>query len=118
MITQPHRDKLRKSNGLNPILSVFSVKKILHENWCNQFIKLMQNRMIFGFFRYGSMKSKTGKYDNIGSIKKRIAKYELTGNDEILVDCANLCMCEFVNGVHPDKHFKSVDDGEHTEVLK
>jgi len=61
------------------------------------------------------MDKKDGLYDNVGSIEKRIALYKKTGNDEILVDCANLCMCEFVNGTHPKKHFKSVDDGVHTE---
>ena len=88
---------------------------VLKQNWCAKFIQLMKNRMILGFFRYGPMDKKDGKYDNIGSIKKRIALYEKCGNDEILVDCANLCMCEFVNGDHPKKHFKAVDDGIHTE---
>ncbi len=40
-------------------------------------------------------------------------EYIETGNDELLVDVANLCMKEFAVGNHPKKHFNSVDDGEH-----
>ena len=42
--------------------------------------------------------------------------YQETGNDEILVDIANLAMVEFIEGNHPNKHYKAVDDGIHTEI--
>jgi len=117
MIKQPLRDKIRKAAGLNFLTKAFSIADILEKNWNHQFIKYMKNRMILGFFRYGAMDKKTGLYDNIGSIEKRILKFKEDGNDEHLVDIANICMCEFVNGVHPKKHFKSIDDGEHAKKL-
>ena len=92
--------------------------EILEQNWHTPFIKLMENRMTMGAFRYGPFKEKSGAYNNIGSIEKRLKLYKETGNDEILVDIANLCMCEFVNGVHPNKHFESLDDSIHTERRK
>ena len=52
----------------------------------------------------------------IGSIVKRLMSYQETGNTELLVDVANLCLCEFVEGKHPNKHFRAVDDGEHVTV--
>ena len=47
------------------------------------------------------------------SILKRATEYLETGNDELLVDIANLGMKEFSVGNHSKKHFKSIDDGEH-----
>jgi len=84
-------------------------------NWSHKFIEYMKNRMIQGYFRYGSMKeNEPGLLDCIGSIERRVELYKQTGNDEILVDIANIAMAEFVNGCHPKKHFESVDDGYHT----
>lgn len=92
---------------------------IYKSNWSHPFINYMKNRMVQGYFRYGSMrKNKKGLLDCIGSMKKRLALYEKTGNDEILVDIANIAMVEFVNGSHPKKHFKSIDDGTHTHPQK
>jgi len=92
------------------LLTIFKV------NWSPAFEQFMRNRLAMGYFRYGPLnKQPKGLYDNVGSIRKRLALFEKTGNDEILVDIANLCMCEFVNGTHPTKHFKSVDDGIHVE---
>ena len=69
--------------------------------------------MIMGYFRYGSLKSQigAGKYDNVGSIEKRLLLYKKDHNREHLVDIANLAMIEFA--VHPNYPFKASDDGEH-----
>ena len=50
------------------------------------------------------------------SAERRMKLYEETGNDELLVDIANLCLLEFMIGKHPNKHFNSIDDGEHAEI--
>jgi len=72
-----------------------------------------------GAMRYGRMRAK-GKpqYDRIGRIIRDAEEYRRTGNDELLVDIANIAMLEFEEGVHPNKHFEAVDGGTHTEVAK
>lgn len=81
---------------------------------CPQFEQYRKNRMIMGFFRYGSLADQIGKskYDNVGSIARRLALYNKDRNREHLVDIANLAMIEFAT--HPDYPFNAVDDGEHT----
>jgi hypothetical protein len=70
-----------------------------------------------GALRYGRLREiGKVKYDRLGSIKKRLDLYIKTGNDELLVDISNLCMLEFEEGVHPNKHFNFVDDGEHVSI--
>jgi len=70
-----------------------------------------------GGIRYGEFGAK-GKpqYDSTNSAIERIKLYQKTGNTEHLVDAANLCLVEFVEGKHPKKHFKAVDDGVHAKV--
>lgn len=88
----------------------------MFENWSSEFENFMRNRLRFGMFRYGPISDqKKGLMDNIGSIEKRIKKYKISGNDELLVDVANICMVEFMKGNHPLKHFSSEDDGEHVQ---
>lgn len=91
-----------------------TLDEIARENWSDEFEGLMRNRLIMGAFRYGPLKAQEkGVYDCIGSIVRRAAKYRATGNDELLVDIANLALVEYVKGAHPKKHFSSIDDGEH-----
>ena len=73
------------------------------------------NRLVFGGYRYGTFGNKKKKFKWIESAIKRGQEYLETGNDELLVDIANLAMVEFVKGNHPSKHFKATDDGEHAE---
>lgn len=90
--------------------------------WSEEFEQAMRVRLIVGAFRYGRLQhggpraESRGKpaYDRIGSIVRRIEMYRKTKNKEALVDIANLCLCEFVEG---DGEFKPVDDGEHVRRL-
>lgn len=78
----------------------------------------MRNRLIVGGFRYGRL-GQHGKpnYDRIGSIEARLDLYRLFGNQEHLVDIANLALCEFVEGVHPQQRFESISShNHHTET--
>lgn len=76
----------------------------------------MIHRMVFGCYRYGNQnKHNRPLYAYMPSIKKRTIKYQKDGNLEHLVDIANLCMLEFELGLHPNRHFKSIDDGKHVE---
>lgn len=85
--------------------------------WSIEFEKLMRHRLVMGALRYGKI-HQLGKprYDRVESIFKRLIKYSNTGNTEFLVDIANLCLLEFEEGIHSNKHFSSIDDGEHVNI--
>ncbi len=70
--------------------------------WSAEFERYMRNRLVMGAMRYGRL-GESGKpqYDRIASIMKRLYEYQRSGNTEMLVDAANLCLCEFVEGNHP-----------------
>lgn len=80
--------------------------------WSEVFEKLMRNRLVMGAVRYGLI-NEPGKvrFDRISNIIKRCEIYQETGNDELLVDIANMAALEFEEGIHPLKHICSVDDG-------
>ncbi len=87
--------------------------------WSSEFERLMRNRLIMGALRYGrSGTEEKAQYDCIGSCISRLKKYQQTGNKEHLVDAANLCLIEFIEGRHPHAHFASIDDGEHVSRLE
>lgn len=97
-----------------PIKAPMNLGELRLSEWSPEFEKLMRNRMLMGAFRYGKLHEPSNKtHKRIESAIRRLNKYLETGNDELLVDVANLCLCEFEVGKHPKKHFKSIDDGDH-----
>lgn len=75
-----------------------------------------KNRMVFGFYRYGSFKDPgQPNYDRIGSAIYRLKKYQITGNTEYVIDAFNLCGIEFESPNHPKAHFNTIDDGHHVK---
>lgn len=89
-------------------------EKVLSVKRCAEFDRLRNNRLLVGAFRYGL----TGGYDCIGSAIKRLVAYQETGNQEYLVDTANLCELEFIQKNHPLAHWNAQDDGEHCEAIQ
>ena len=87
--------------------------------WSTAFEAHMRNRLIMGGLRYGHIGKKRGKLDRAGSIIRRAKAYQLTGNQEHLVDIANEALLEFIEPMgHDNPHFSPSDDGEvHTEGL-
>lgn len=86
--------------------------------WSSRFEKLQRNRLIVGAVRYSTFEEKKDQqhgYDLLGSARQRLDLYETTGNQEHLVDCANLCMIEFECPTHPAPHFTAIDDGIHVQ---
>lgn len=84
--------------------------------WSPEFEELMRNRLLFGAYRYGKIHDNKGSgMDWTGSIEERLELYREDGNLEHLVDIANLCLCEYEVGSHPNRHFGSTDDGVHVE---
>lgn len=96
------------------------INSLYDSEWSLMFEKMMRNRLVLGAVRYGKLGDPCKpKYDRMGSIKKRIEIYKKTGNMELLVDIANLCLIEFEEGTHPTKHFCPLDDHDfHVEVLR
>lgn len=88
-----------------------------NSEWSADFEDRMRNRLIMGALRYGLIgKPGKPKYDRIKSIIKRLDIYRTTGNLETLVDVANLCLLEYVEGVHPLRHFHAEDDKNHVTI--
>lgn len=87
---------------------------LVASEWSAKFERLMRNRLLVGRFRYGRMdRADARDYDRVGSAIRRLERYQETGNQEYLVDAANLCLLEFEHGTHPKRHFEAIDDGEH-----
>lgn len=86
--------------------------------WSDRFEELMRNRLVLGALRYGKIHAPgKKKYDRVSNIIERIKVYQETGNLELLVDAANLCLLEFEESDHPNKHFEPVDDMYHTKEI-
>jgi hypothetical protein len=85
-----------------------------------EFERLRSNRLVFGYYRYGHnfQISERGNYNNIDSCIQRLRKYLIDGNQEHLVDVANLCMVEFTTpACHDNPHFTATDNTLHVEKL-
>lgn len=78
-----------------------------------EFEELRLQRMIMGAFRYGLLGAE-GKpqWDRAADMIRRLDRYKQDGNAEHLIDIANLCMLEFVEGTH--NGVMSQDDAAHT----
>lgn len=92
----------------------FTLAELAASEWSPEFEQLMRNRLIMGALRYGKL-GEPGKlkYDRLSSILRRLHTYEASGNLELLVDIANLALCEFVECNQPLRHWHAVDGGKH-----
>lgn len=79
------------NDGHDLIFPMKTPEEILKTEFSEQFVQLMKNRMIVSYHKYGPLvEGYPSKVDAIASLKKRLEKYEETGNSEWLVDVANL----------------------------
>ena len=88
--------------------------KILKTEYSERFDKIRKDMMVMSYFKYGPLKDNYGTYkcmDAIGNIKKRLAKYEETGNTEFLADLANFAMIEFMNPSISGAKYTPTDNG-------
>ncbi|MCK9521022.1 MAG: hypothetical protein M0R74_18655 [Dehalococcoidia bacterium] len=88
--------------------------------WCPEFERHMRYRLVMGAFRYGRNFANRPKnkpqWDRLKRIIQEVEAYKKDGNDERLVDVANMAMLEFGEGNHPKKHFRSREaDAIHCE---
>ena len=89
---------------------------LVRTEWSLPFEKLMRKGLLQGAFRYGLLNA-PGKpqWNRIKDAKHRLDLYARDGNVEHLRDAANMCLLEFEEGVHPNRHQASIHDGYHTE---
>jgi hypothetical protein len=77
------------------------------------FAQGMADRMAVSFCKYGKVADAyPHKVDAVESLKKRLARYEETGNTEWLMDVANFAMIEFMCPRHPEAHYRPTDSRE------
>jgi len=96
-----------------------SLESLQRTEWSPRFEQAMRHRLIMGAFRYGKLNSpEKGTWDRLQRISQEIDRYLVDGNDERLVDMANMCLLEFEEGRHPKKHFKAADDKGHNREVK
>lgn len=87
---------------------------ILKTEYSERFDKIRKDMMITSYYKYGPLKDNYGTYkcmDALGNLKKRLEKYEETGNTEFLADVANFAMIEFMNPSVPGAHYRPTDSG-------
>ena len=116
--TEYLRQHLLKACGYTEVAqSRPALNSLLSSEWSDTFEQLMHNRMVMGAFRYGLLHA-AGKvnYDRVEAMIGRLQEFQQTGNTELLVDVANLCLLEFEEGRHPLKHFKAHDDRAHVKI--
>ena len=77
------------------------------------FVQGMRDRMAMSFFKYGRVADAyPHKINALESLRKRIERYEETGNTEWLMDVANFAMIEFMHPAHVRAHFKATDSSD------
>lgn len=91
-----------------------SMEKILSTEYSERFDNIRKGMMVMSFYKYGAMQENYKQektIDAIGSLKKRLQKYEDTGNTEFLADIANFAMIEFMYPQHVGAQYKPTDSG-------
>lgn len=89
-------------------------EEILKTEWSDRFEKLRKDAMETSYYKYGPARINYGvnkSLDVVENIKKRLQKYEETGNTEMLVDIANFAMLEFMYPSKESAHYKATDSG-------
>lgn len=88
--------------------------KLLKTEYCQKFDDIRKKMMVLSYYKYGALKpSITQKLTNpIEGLKKRLKKYEETGNTEYLADVANFAMIEFMYPQKEGAYYKPTDSNE------
>lgn len=114
------RTRLLRRCGLIPCPDLSEIERT---EWDPGFEALLRNRLAMGAYRYGLLRDPSKPiYACVTSAIDRLERYRRDGNREHLVDAANMCLLEWVNGAlgrgeHPAPHWSPADDGAHTAPL-
>jgi hypothetical protein len=112
LIRQSLESKIRPDPNPRP-----SLQELRATQWSSKFEQYMRNRLVIGGIRYETFdeKRRGHSYRLLDSVRKRLDRYEQTGNQEYLVDSANCLMIEFECPTVPGTHFHATDDELHVE---
>lgn len=91
-----------------------------YQSQVHEFERLRQNRLTMGFFRYrhNFQTPGRGNFKALDEAIDRLRTYKEDGNQEHLVDAANLLAVEFIHPTgHPAPHFSACDDARHAEPM-
>jgi hypothetical protein len=93
--------------------SLTFLQKVPSTEFSVPFVQGMVDRMNMSYFKYGAVaEAYPEKVDAIASLRKRLDRYEETGNTEWLMDVGNFAMIEFMRPRHPNAHFESTDSDQ------
>lgn len=122
-VTEHIRNHLLRGIDLSPVGHKTDSQEAMRvSRWNDEFERHMRDRLFMGYFRYGTpgenlqgCATRTSGYDQIGSAIARLRLYQETGNQEHLVDAANLSLVEWHQpSIGKPVFFDPVDDGIHT----
>ncbi len=88
--------------------------EILKTEYSERFDILRKNAMETSYYKYGPLRKNYGVYKcmyALGNLKKRLEKYEETGNTEFLVDVANFVMIKFMYSSRPGAKYTPTSTG-------
>lgn len=93
---------MSKKDGFNLILST---------EYSPKFDEIRKNMVKVSFYKYGPIKKNIGegRVDAIASARRKIARYEETGNTEFLADAANYLMFGFMYPMIPGAKYTPTD---------
>jgi hypothetical protein len=95
-----------------------SLQALRQTEWCDEFERLMRNRLIVGAFRYGLFSDPDKfQFRIVESMRTRLEMYVTDRNLEHLVDIANLALVEFVAAQRRGATLHAIDDGHHVERI-
>ena len=87
-----------------------TTEQILKQDFSEDFIQKMRNRILVSHYKYGWMKDSYPELaDAVACLKQRLELYKKTGNKEHLIDVANFAMIEYMYPRHPNAHFEATD---------
>ena len=113
------RERWCEVAGVAPPGPMPDLEELRKSEWSEEFERLCRNRMVMGAFRYGRLGAPCKpQWDRVTAVRRHMDAYEADGNLEHLVDVANMVMLEFVEGRHPRRHFRSMDDKPENERVQ
>lgn len=89
-------------------------ERILKTEYSARFDEIRKNMMVASYYKYGPVRKdylEFGCMDAIANLKKRLERYEETGNTEFLADVANFAMIEFMYPQKPGAYYTPTDSG-------
>jgi rhamnogalacturonyl hydrolase YesR len=94
-------------------IQIKTIPSVPASEFSSKFWQGCYDRMAVSHAKYGLVADAyPEKVDAIASLRRRLERYEETGNTEWLMDVANFAMIEFMHPRHEEAHFRATDSKE------